>query len=300
MPSVMAETVCALGFAQVELGYFTRDIEVEWWRTACAETGLSVSSLHAFCPVPIGMPQLGPEMFSIAALDRDERAAAMVAMIRTLECAVAIDAKAVVTHGGRVELRQPGMFFGSRAYRSRLSQSLRMNHGHIDWALVQEERRYREMHAERYLDAVSFSLEQLLPRFEEAGVVLAFENLPGIEAFPDPAELQFLRQRFPTSALGAWYDIGHGERKARVGDWPVHETLHRTHGFTIGTHIHDVRDLEEDHCAPGEGTVDYLDLLPLLRQPDLIRVFEPAPTVTHEALRAGREWMERLLSEEHA
>ncbi len=294
----MAEVTRALGFAQVELGYFTRDIEVDAWMAACAEQALTVSSVHAFCPMPIGMPQLGPEVFSLAALDRDERSAAINAMLRTLDCAATVGAKAVVNHGGRVELRQPGLLFGSRAYRSRLSQSLRMHQGRIDWALVEEERGYREATAGRYLDAVSFALEQLLPRFEDAGIVLAFENLPGIEAFPDPAEMAFLRQRFPSPALGAWYDIGHGERKARVGDWPVHETLHRTQAFTVGAHIHDVRGLEEDHCAPGEGTVDYIDLLPLLRQPDLIRVFEPAPSVSHEALRAGREHIEALLSEE--
>ncbi len=297
MPDAIAARTRALGFTQVELGYFVRDVELEGWSRACRAEGLTVSSIHAFCPMPIAMPQLGPEVYSLATPQHDEREAAIRAMLRTLDCAVNFGARAIVTHGGRVELRMPGLLFGSKSYRSRLSASFRSLGGRVDWALVDEERRFREAAAGQWLDALSFSLERLLPAFEAAGVTLAFENLPGIEAFPDPAELDFLRQRFPSPALGAWYDIGHGERKARVGDWPVEETLLRTADVTVGVHIHDVRGLEEDHCAPGEGQVDYLALLPLLQKQDLIRVFEPAPSVPPDALREGLYQIAQLLGE---
>lgn len=295
-PDVMAARTAALGFGAVELGYFTRDVELDAWEDALAAEGLTVSSVHAFCPMPLGMPQLGPEVFSLAAPDAEERRAAIQAMLRTLDAAARFGAQAVVTHGGRVELREPGRFFGSRPYRSQLSRALQAL-GHADLDLVAQERAYREAAAPQWLDAVSFALDQLLPRFEDAGVALAFENLPGLEAFPDPAECAFLRERFPSPCLAAWYDIGHGERKARTGDWPVVETLNLTLPFTVGTHIHDVRDLEEDHCAPGEGEVDYEVLLPLLQKPGLIRVFEPSPMVAEDALRAGRERLEQLLAD---
>lgn len=295
-PDVMAARTAALGFGAVELGYFTRDVELDAWEDALAAEGLTVSSVHAFCPMPLGMPQLGPEVFSLAAPDAEERRAAIQAMLRTLDAAACFGAQAVVTHGGRVELREPGRFFGSRPYRSQLSRALQAL-GHADLDLVAQERAYREAAAPQWLDAVSFALDQLLPRFEDAGVALAFENLPGLEAFPDPAECAFLRERFPSPCLAAWYDIGHGERKARTGDWPVAETLNLTLPFTVGTHIHDVRDLEEDHCAPGEGEVDYEVLLPLLQKPGLIRVFEPSPMVAEDTLRAGRERLEQLLAD---
>ncbi len=297
LPEVMAARTRALGFGAVELGYFTRDVELEAWGHACAAEGLTVSSVHAFCPMPLAMPQLGPEVYSLATPDRQEREAAIVAMRRTLACAVNFGAKAVVTHGGRVQLQTAGFLFGARAYRSRLSASFRALGGRVDMALVDEERSLREDAAHHWVDALSFSLDALLPHFEEAGVTLAFENLPGIEAFPDPAELAFLRQRFPSPALGAWYDIGHGERKARVGDWPVAETLQLTQAMTVGVHIHDVRGFEEDHCAPGEGQVDYEALRPLLEKPGLLRVFEPSPGVAPEALRDGLVYIRQLLAE---
>lgn len=293
-PEQMANQTRHLGFDAVELGYFTRDVELDAWESAVQQEGLTVSSVHAFCPMPLGMPQLGPEVFSLAAPDAEERQAAIYAMLRTLDAAVRFGAGAVVTHGGRVDLREPGRFFGSRPYRSQLSLALRTL-GHPDMELVERERAYREATAPQWLDGVSFALDVLLPRFEAAGIALAFENLPGIEAFPDPAECAFLKERFPSPYLTAWYDIGHGERKARTGDWPVAETLALTEAFTSGVHIHDVRDLEEDHCAPGEGTVDYTFLVPLLQRESLIRVFEPSPMVEAEALMAGLQTIQTLV-----
>ena len=290
----MAAQTRSLGFEAVELGYFTRDIDLPAWREALAAEGLLCPSFHAFCPMPVGMPQLGPEVFSLAETDRDAREAALYAMRRTLDAAHAFGARAIVCHGGRVPLRERKGLFGKRPYYSQLSEALRAL-GHPDPALIEHERALREASAGALMDALSFSLDSLLPHFEAAGITLAFENLPGLEAFPDPAESAFLCQRFPTPALGAWYDIGHGERKARVGDWPVDATLNLTLPHTVGCHIHDVSGLENDHCAPGEGSVNYHALLPLLTKHDLIRCFEPAPSVSPDALVRGRELITELL-----
>lgn len=295
-PAAMAAVARSLGFGAVELGYFTRDAELPAWERALSAEGLVAPSLHAFCPMPLAMPQLGPEVFSLAAPERDEREAAVRAMVRSLDCAARFGAAAIVCHGGRVRLREPGLLFGSRPYRSRLSEAFRAL-GRPDPALVAHERSLREAAAKRWVDALSFSLDALLPRFEAVGATLAFENLPGLEAFPDPAECAFLRRRFPTPALGAWYDVGHGERKQRVGDWPVGETLALTLPFTVGTHIHDVRGPEEDHRAPGEGSVDFGELLPLLAKPGLLRVFEPMPAVPAEAVRSGLGRIAALLGD---
>ena len=157
-PDVMVAQTVALGFDAVELGYFTREVELDAWQMALAREGVSVSSIHAFCPMPLEMPQLGPEVFSLAAPEHEERQAAIRAMLRTLEAAVRFGARAVVTHGGRVELREPARLFGRRPYRSRLSQSLEQL-GFIDESLVERERAFRESAAPKWLDAVSFSLE---------------------------------------------------------------------------------------------------------------------------------------------
>jgi sugar phosphate isomerase/epimerase len=295
-PEAIAEKTLSLGFTGVELGYFTRETEIDAWCHIIEQMPLDIKSLHAFCPMPVGMPQLGPEVFSLADPDETARQQAIAAILRALDAAQAVNAEAIVCHGGRVDLRQNGLLFGSKPYRSQLSQAFRMRGGQPDFTLVQKERDMRAEAAPRWVDNLSRSLDHVLPHFEAAQMVLAFENLPGIEAFPDPAELAFLKQRFPTPALGAWYDIGHGERKQRVGDWPVEDTLAFTAPFTAGVHIHDVMGLEEDHTSPGEGGIDFEHLRPLLEQEPLIRVFEPNPNLSEARLQAGLAFMQAFFT----
>ena len=290
-PAAMAAAVRGFGLGRVELGYLTRETEVEAWEAAVAAEGLTVGSVHAFCPASVSDPFPGPESFSLAEPDGARRAAAVRATFATLDCAVRFGARAVVMHGGRVDLRRPRLLLGSAPYRSQLSEAFAARGGRPDFDLVEQERAWRAEAAGRWMDALSFSLDAVLPHFEEAGVTLAFENLPGLEAFPDPAELDFLRRRFPSPCLGAWYDVGHGERKARVGDWPQAETLALVGDCTVGAHLHDVSGLEEDHRAPGEGGVDWAALRPLLSRPGLLRVLEPAPDVSGEALRRGIDFL---------
>ena len=289
----MAARTVALGFQQVELGYFTRAEELPAWEVALAREGLSVSSVHAF----LAVASPGPERYSLAAVERPVHEAAVGAFLRALEVARAFGATAIVVHGGRVQLREPRLLFGSRPYRSQLEQAFLRRGGVPDMELAAQERALRAEAAPAHLAALAEVMAYALPQVEAAGLTVAFENLPGLEAFPDPAEMAWLRHRFPTPALGAWYDIGHGERKARVGDWPVPETLDFTGAFTVGVHIHDVRGLLEDHRAPGEGTVDFRALQPLLCKPGLIRVFEPSPEVTPERLRQGLRFISALVAE---
>ena len=296
-PAEMAAAVRSLGLARVELGYLTRETELDGWGAAAAAEGLTVGSVHAFCPVSAAEPFPGPEIHSLAEPEARRRGAAVRATLRTLDCAARLGARAVVMHGGRVRMRRARLLLGSAPYRSRLSEACAARGGRPDWALVEQERGLRAEAAGAWLDALAASLDKVLPYFEEAGVTLAFENLPGFEAFPDPAELALLRRRFPSPCLGAWYDVGHGERKARVGDWPQAETLDFTGAFTVGAHLHDVRGLEEDHQAPGMGAVDWGALRPLLGRPGLLRVLEPSPLVSEEALRRGIAFLRAFFSE---
>ncbi|MEG2465338.1 MAG: TIM barrel protein [Kiritimatiellia bacterium] len=296
-PKQMAKVVRELGFTAVELGYFVCEMELDEWEKALAAESLTVSSVHAFCPMSLEMPQLGPEIFSLAAQEEWERQAACKALLRTLACAVRFSAHAVVIHGGRVELREPRRFLlGSKYYHSRLEAAYCSCPETLDEALIAYEQGLRKKQATVCKDALIRSLTEILPHFESQGIALAFENLPGIEAFPDPVELLDLRKQFPLSCLSAWYDIGHGERKQRVGDWSIAETLRLTEAMTVGVHIHDVSGLRQDHCAPGEGSIDFKALVPLLSKPNLLRVFEPAPSVTREALRKGLLQIQRMLA----
>ena len=124
-PAAMAAAVRGFGLDRVELGYLTRETEVEAWEAAVAAEGLTVGSVHAFCPASVSNPFPGPESFSLAVPDGARRAAAVRATFATLDCAVRFGARAVVMHGGRVELRRKRALWGTAPYRSRLSEAFR-------------------------------------------------------------------------------------------------------------------------------------------------------------------------------
>ncbi len=286
-----------MGFDGLELGYTINLEQLDAWERAIGAHALTVNSVHAFCPMEEPFLGSGPEGWSLAVRDEAARHGACMRLLATLECAQRFGARAIVLHGGRVMMREAGLLFGSKPYRSKLSVAFRRNPSRIDEALVAYEQALRAEAVGTYMEAMCRSLEEVLPQFARAGVRLCFENLPGFEAFPDPAETAFLADRYGHEVIGAWFDIGHAERKQRVGDWPIDATLNTTGAMTAGVHIHDVRGLEEDHCAPGEGSVDFIALQPLLRQPQLIRVFEPAPYVEQGALQKGLQHIRWLVGE---
>ena len=87
-PEEMAAEARELGFGAVELGYFTRETQLAAWERALAAEGLAVTSLHAFCPMAVGMPQLGPEIFALAALGEELFGMASLVVLYNAVCGI--------------------------------------------------------------------------------------------------------------------------------------------------------------------------------------------------------------------
>jgi len=279
----IADTISGLGFASAELGYLLTDDQAEGIRRRVQADVLRIGSVHAYCPVPLGAPYGYPELYAPASPDEDERALAVLHLLRTLACAEQFGARRVVCHAGRVRLRRFGLRY--------TSQLMRTAHegGTADATyakLLRRERALRARGSPAVFEGLCRALDVLLPRFEKAGVMLCLENLPSLEAFPDADEFARLKVRYATPALGYWHDIGHGEVRKRFGwDDPV-ENARRLLPVTGGIHIHDVSGLDNDHQAPGQGSVDF-NMLAFYGTGDIERVFEPAAGVTEDAVRAG-------------
>lgn len=279
----MVDEILALGFDALELGYHTTEEMAEGVQRRVRSGDVAVDSVHAYCPVPVGAPQGYPELYLLASLDEDERAMAAILLVRTLEFAVKMGAKAVVLHAGRVFLKtffreintgtlanvlmEGGAGPDSEKYRQTLDKVLRL----------------RTKRVRKYYDGFCLSLDNLLPKFEKAGVTLCLENLPSIEAFPDEREMSMLKQRFNTPALAYWHDFGHGQLREYMG-WIRHaEAANDLRPFTRGVHIHDARPLLEDHLPPGQGEIDFA-AFNCFADEEIIKVFEPASEVAPEAL----------------
>jgi sugar phosphate isomerase/epimerase len=140
--------------------------------------------------------------------------------------------------------------------------------------------------APAHLNALYRSLDELLPELDALGVVLAIENLPTWESVPTEAELGSLLDRYPTPLLGAWYDLGHGVTRERLGFSNPVRWLDKLAPRLAGMHIHDVDPKNNDHLAPGMGSQDFKPFRKWAER-DILRVIEVRPGLPPDALKAG-------------
>jgi len=290
----LSDYIASLGFDALELGYNTPMEQAPGIKSRL--DSMPVDSVHAFCPVPISAPRGYPELHLLASDDEDERALAAVFLRKSIDFAADMGAKTVVLHAGRVFLRSmfsdPGSdslfaLFKSPAYAASPRK--------YDSLLAKARARRRKRGAAR-MPVLCAELEKLFPLLEKRGVVLALENLPSIEGFPDEDETLELAARYPGAPVKGWFDIGHAQIRANM-KWTGSAAgeAARLLLSLAGCHIHDVRGVDGDHHAPGEGNVDFAALAPLA-SPALLHVFEPFPAVSEEALRSGLAMLRKLWS----
>ena len=135
---------------------------------------------------------------------------------------------------------------------------------------------------ETYVDAICESLEGLLPKAEELGIVVCIENI----WFPNntPENLLKIKGRFPTDALGFCYDSGHANLMStkeqanadnaanrafdNVGIPRHHDDqiLEKMLPHIVNCHLHDNNAITDQHLTPGHGNIDWKHVIGLLRQ----------------------------------
>ena len=289
----LVEEIRGLGFKRIEIGYDLRTELIPGVQAAIRDGVVGCDSVHNFCPVPVGAMRPSPEIYTMGAPDRRERELAVKHTARTLRFAAEIGARTVVCHAGNIDmprftydlirLVQAGRQFTDEYENLKLKAQLA-----------------RDRRAERQVDALSESLEAILPVVRETGVHLALENLPTWEAMPSEIEGERLAKRFAGSGLRLWWDIGHGQIRDNLGLINSYRWLQRWLPYVDGFHIHDVIPPGDDHHSPGpnsRGSVDFKGLKPLVMSPvkpgdkPRILTFEPSPQVPAEHLKDALPWV---------
>ena len=275
----LVEEILRAGFGQMELGYDLRPDLAPGVREMVRRGAISVSSVHNFCPVPVGAPHGHPELFTFASLDPEVRARAIHHTRRTIEFASELGAPCVVAHAGNVEMRnlthklvalyECGRQFDRRYERIKLKLLMR-----------------REKKIARQLEALDQSLVALLPALESARVRLALENLPSWEGIPSEAETEAICRKFQSPWIGYWHDIGHGQVRQNLGFISQRHWVEKLSPWLAGMHIHDVVPPAQDHLMPPDGNVDFAAFSGLVHD-RLALVFEPAPGMPIEKIREG-------------
>ncbi len=291
----VVDEILALGFDALELGYHTTEEIAKGVRRRVESGAVTVDSVHAYCPVPIGAPHGYPELYLLASLDEDERAMASILLTRTLEFAAKMGAKAVVLHAGRVFLKTLFREMNTGTLAEAIMEDEAGSHSGKYRQMLDKAMRLRSKRVRKYFDLFCLSLDTLLPRFEKAGVTLCLENLPSVEAFPDEREMVMLKQRFNTPALAYWHDFGHAQVRENMG-WIRHvEAARNLLPFIRGAHIHDALPLMDDHLPPGLGQIDFT-AFSFFAAENIIKVFEPASDVSSEALAESLRFIRKVWS----
>lgn len=284
----MLSEILDLGFKEAELGYDLMFDLVPGVLRMVESKAIKISSVHNYCPVPIGITRAHPEIFTLTSTIEEVRRRAVHHTMSSLEFAVSVGASAVVVHAGYVEmdvltsklikLCENGEQF-SPAY-----DKIRLN-------LLMS----REKKAQPCLDQLRKSLNELVPIFTKSGVKLALENLPYWEAIPTEPEAASLLDDYDTG-LARWHDTGHAQLRQKLGLVAPIIWLRKHKERLAGMHLHDLTGVFKDHIMPPKGEVDFVRLAEFIR-PRMPLVLEPAQGTDANDIKEGVAFLKKTWEE---
>lgn len=275
----MLQEIRDLGFEYAELSHGIR-ISLLPGIIAAVDAGeIKISTLHNFCPLPIGVNHAAPNLFKFTSLDTRERENAYRHTMKTLETAARLKAQLVVLHMGCIEMKD---------YTDRLLEMLengeRESPKYQKLCLEVEEK--REQKKERHVQLAGEMLRRIAEQAQRYGLKLGIENREALEEIPLESDFGFFFREFEDPHICYWHDTGHAQIKENLGFIQHAMHLEAMANRLAGFHIHDVQFPGRDHCPPGSGVIHFEALKPFVR-PEHIKVFELSPGVSVEDLKVG-------------
>lgn len=275
----MLREIRDLGFEYAELSHGTRISLVPGILEAVQAGEIKISSLHNFCPLPMGVNHAAPNIYQFSADRPRERELAEKQTIKTLEFATKVGAGAVVLHLGSIDMKD---------YTDRLLELVQQGQKETPKyeRLCAEVDEKRESKKEAYFERVKESVKKLLPEAEARGIRFGAENRESLEELPLDSDFQFMFRELSSPNIGYWHDTGHAQIKENLGF--IHHVMHLENlaAGLVGMHIHDVQFPGRDHRPPGTGCIDFAALKPFVK-PNTIKVFELSPSLTVDEVRSG-------------
>lgn len=285
----MLREIRELGFEYAELSHGTRISLVPGILEAVGAGEIKISTLHNFCPLPMGVNGAAPNLYKFSAEDARERELAMRHSLKTLEFAGRVGASLVVLHMGCIEMKDYNdKLLGMVAKDQNNSPKYQMLCAEVD--------EKREAKKGPFVERAYEFLKQLLPEAERRGLRLGIENREALEEIPIDSDFPRFFDEFTSPAVAYWHDVGHAQIKENLGFISHVLQLESLQSRLGGFHIHDVQAPGRDHCAPGTGMVDYAALKPYVK-PEHIKVFELSPKLTADEARSGVAHVKRIWGE---
>src|SRR5438876_2981488 len=277
--ALMLREIRDLGFEYAELSHGIRISLLPGIIKAVDAGEIKISSLHNFCPLPMGVEHAAPNIFKFTADNPRERESAFKHSLKTIETAARLKAPLVVLHMGCVEMKE---------YTDKLLDLVKDGKkGTPKYEkLCEEVTIKREEKKEKAMGFAYDMLRRLIAEAEPRGIKLGIENREALEEILFESDYPFFFKEFTSPSVVYWHDTGHAQIKENLGF--ILHALHlesmaeRLYGF----HIHDVEFPGRDHRAPGAGTIDFGALKPMVKAEHL-KVFEFSPSLKPEEAKAG-------------
>jgi len=276
----MLREIRDLGFDHAELSHGTRLGLVPGILEAVNAGEIKISSLHNFCPLPLGVEKASPNLYEFSDERDRQRELAIKHTLKTFEFAERVKAPVVVLHLGSIDMKD---------YTGKLTEMLERGE-------KKDSPKYEKLYAEtakaiaakkdKFFGLMKDTLRKILPEAEKRGIKLGCENRQAMEEIPIDGDFPAFFREFQSPSIGYWHDFGHAQIKENFGFLNHKAHLDALHHHLIGFHIHDVKFPAGDHMPPGTGTVNFGVLKPFVK-PHHVKVFELSPSLRTEAAKCG-------------
>jgi sugar phosphate isomerase/epimerase len=286
----MLREIRDLGFEYAELSHGIRISLLPGILEAVGAGEMKISTLHNFCPLPVGVTGPSPNLYEFSAERERDRQLAIKHTINTLEFGRRVGASLVVLHFGSMDLKD---------YTGKLKELLERGQKGTPKFLkvVAEARAAREAKKKKFYERSRETLKLLLVESRFRGLKFGIEIREAVEELPLESDFKSLLEEFPAPDVYYWHDVGHAQIKADLGFINHAEHLAAHAGRLAGFHVHDVKFPARDHFTPGDGDIDYASLKPFVK-PEHIKVFELSPKVPLEAVTRGVKHLKSIWGEE--
>ena len=279
----MLHEIRDLGFEYAELSHGIRISLLPGIFAAVDAGEMKISSVHNFCPLPMGVDRPAPNIYKFSSDDRRERESALKHTLKTLDTAVRVGAKLVVLHTGAVDMKD---------YTDRLIDMVgEKQRGTPKYdKLCAEAREKREAKKARAYENALESIRAIVDEAKPRNLKLGIENREALEEIPFESDYQWFLNELRDPTVVYWHDTGHAQIKENLGFISHRQFLEERSDRLYGFHVHDVEFPGRDHRPPGVGCIDWAALKPLVK-PEHLKVLELSPSLSPEDARRGAEFI---------
>ncbi len=286
----MLREIRELGFEYAELSHGIRISLMPGIMEAVSAGEIKISTLHNFCPLPVGVTQPSPNLYEFSSDRERDRELAIKHTVNTLEFAQRLGAPLVVLHFGSMDLKD---------YTGKLKELLARGEQESPkfQKLVVEAKAAREAKKKKFYDRSRETLKHLLTESKYRGIKFGIEIREAVEELPIESDFKSLLEEFPAPNVYYWHDVGHAQVKQDLGFINHTQHLASLADRLAGFHLHDVKAPARDHFPPGGGHIDFAALKPFVK-PEHIKVFELSPKVPLDSVQRGIAHLKRIWGEE--